>query len=909
MFKKLDYATSLIDRTLYLNKGNVLPYFFVIGAGVSAPEVPTSATIVDLCKKEVEKMDSREYEKCLIDTEQYIKNSMKYYSSWIECAYPNKFDRSRFFKNLIKSSKISSANLMLAQILYSKKIATTVITTNFDDKLKQSLDLIGMKDVFVAANRMDNLVVNSHNKEIQIIHVHGTYNFYDCANLEKEISDVSRASDIVSSARIVEDFLRSQAPIIVGYSGWENDVIMSRIKERLKNTVPYKYIWVCYSKEAYLQLPKWLIENDNIEFVYPFIHNDDDCRKEGKSIKNRFLNSGIDEQANFIQATMFFSKLIAKFKIEVPKLFTNPSLYYSEMLSKVLPYDQDVLHLRHWGKRMECLETSQSQSDKLVKLLDEASIGKNFEVAIDTILKMSNIDINDADIKFICETLFVDIIKSTKMLSSFELKLKLHNEILNFIENKKDKLISANTFNNTLRLALLMYVKESEKTNCLEIIERVYRISGEDVSLLNIHLMSIGAKADIASDNKEKIQLLTKLIDQAEADTASNEILVIKYQALLELCQLTNSEATIELLSSAKSILRKLKKNKVLEKLLILTKSTILGNIDSKDVKLEYIKEIFSTIENDYLDKDALFVTKVISEINYTKLNDNIIDSELEARIIKIVRNSANIELNNCNNANLLAEANFFVCYISEDDKVKKEFCERIFALDKYFHDECKAYKEIICRSVFIYCSIASAYVTDMMKIEAIVKVKKIKDDSPTYKKYYYSSVQNALENGDYENYNRADILDGVQYAKEAEIFNFGVEKYKNGNMEEAQSIFFDLFENGCQDIKENSAMNLAFMIRRNEIRTAKYGFLEMMGNISENSAIKLINIILWKASQKQFDDKYDDIISQLHALPEGELASARKWWNDEKVVGEFEKNVVIDLLNQKNIEEYYRVE
>ena len=81
----------------------------------------------------------------------------------IHYAYPNRIDRSRLFKDLCSKSKISSANLMLAQILHSGQFANTVFTTNFDDSIKRALELMGTKSFFCAENSMDNLVVTASN--------------------------------------------------------------------------------------------------------------------------------------------------------------------------------------------------------------------------------------------------------------------------------------------------------------------------------------------------------------------------------------------------------------------------------------------------------------------------------------------------------------------------------------------------------------------------------------------------------------------------------------------------------------------------------------------------------------------------------------------------------------------------
>lgn len=61
---------------------------------------------------------------------------------------------------------------------------------------------MGTDNVFVAENAMDNLAVNNQTKDIQIVHVHGTYNFYDCANLETEINNIATQSGMISIYQI-----------------------------------------------------------------------------------------------------------------------------------------------------------------------------------------------------------------------------------------------------------------------------------------------------------------------------------------------------------------------------------------------------------------------------------------------------------------------------------------------------------------------------------------------------------------------------------------------------------------------------------------------------------------------------------------------------------------------------------
>lgn len=369
MTKDLDYAIRVIKSTIQDHSPEVFyPYFFIVGAGISAPEIPIASEIIKKCKRKCKELDEISYIQFENETKVHENNPMKYYSEWIEFAYPNRIDRSNLFKGLNAKAKISSANLMLAQILDSKKFANTVFTTNFDDSLKRALNLIGTKEFVSAENAMDNLVVNNHTKEIQIIHVHGTYKFYDCANLEDEITEVAGQSGTISSTRLLNTFLIDQAPIIVGYSGWESDVIMKCLKERISYPTPLRYIWVCHSTKNYDSLPQWLKVSNNIIFVVPS-DNDENC-DNGDYIQE--FTENINE--SLIDATKFFKRLVYEFKIPTSTVLSNPYQYFSKTISELLPENEDVLHLRHWTQRLKLLEKNSSEFDAAVRKMEEFSI-------------------------------------------------------------------------------------------------------------------------------------------------------------------------------------------------------------------------------------------------------------------------------------------------------------------------------------------------------------------------------------------------------------------------------------------------------------------------------------------------------------------------------------------------------
>ncbi len=87
----LDYAIRIIKATMKNHSNeSFFPYFFIVGAGISVPEIPAAYEIIDECKDKSKKFDEISY----IQFENEIKscetNPMRCYSKWIEFAYPNK---------------------------------------------------------------------------------------------------------------------------------------------------------------------------------------------------------------------------------------------------------------------------------------------------------------------------------------------------------------------------------------------------------------------------------------------------------------------------------------------------------------------------------------------------------------------------------------------------------------------------------------------------------------------------------------------------------------------------------------------------------------------------------------------------------------------------------------------------
>lgn len=346
----LQDATNLIWETVEIEQEmeEECPYLFIVGAGISAPEILTANGIIDQCKKKVERLcqgDGEKLQRICDVAESLGENSAKYYSYWFEQAYKNKMHRQQYLKNIMNDSKISMSNLLLAQILNTKTIATTVITPNFDNHLLKSLNLLGNYDVFSADNMLDNIALNANSKRVQIMHVHGMYEFYDCCNLENRDAEIIQGQEFKTTPGTIKTFLKTKSPIVIGYSGWEDDVIMVKLRERLEyEALPYKLLWFCYSGKDYEKLPKWLKENKEVVFVLP---------EKKMDMRSKIENRENKVEDPVLLAEDVLSALIVRFGFKSPNLFINPIQYYIDLIDKYLSEKIEIFSTNSWKCRLD----------------------------------------------------------------------------------------------------------------------------------------------------------------------------------------------------------------------------------------------------------------------------------------------------------------------------------------------------------------------------------------------------------------------------------------------------------------------------------------------------------------------------------------------------------------------------
>jgi len=318
------------------------PFFFVVGAGISWPPIPLASAIVTQCRREAQK-----FGRTVAGADE---GNMASYSRWFEAAFPQRAMRQQYLRKLIQDQPISAANLRLAHLLIKTDIAKVVITPNFDDMLSRALALFGDQPI-ICDHPATIEKITGKGKSTQIVHVHGTYLFYDCCNLVDEIA--GRAQRSVESNNsmgfFLDNLLTRKSPIVVGYSGWDKDVIMSALSRRLKQPLHYQVYWFCYSEAELASLPSWLTMNSDVVFVVPEMideaRNNQACGPELDAIQREEKRTTRNPLVPALPATRVFETLIREFSVESPTIVSDPVQHLIETFTVSILDLQDDIYL------------------------------------------------------------------------------------------------------------------------------------------------------------------------------------------------------------------------------------------------------------------------------------------------------------------------------------------------------------------------------------------------------------------------------------------------------------------------------------------------------------------------------------------------------------------------------------
>jgi len=341
-FIELDDAVSRIKQACESRPKDSSPFFFLVGAGISHPSVPLAKDIINHCKKVAE--DRRRS----VDVPGVT--GVDQYSNWFQTAYSEPYQRQEYLQQLIENKSITHANFRLAHLLLDNTISNIVVATNFDDFLSKALALFG-KSHIVCDHPQTVGRINHAQPMLQIVHLHGSYSFYDCCNLRGELEDRAQQSQhtTLTMASLLVNILWDRSPLVIGYSGWEGDVFMEAFRRRLAQPLKSNAYWFCYRRSEIDLLPEWLKSHANISFV---IQRKTSVAKPniGAAVEQTQAHQGSVEGIEVtglskkdaepvLAADTVLSRLIQAFNLAAPTLTKDPLGFFAAHLDNSLPKD------------------------------------------------------------------------------------------------------------------------------------------------------------------------------------------------------------------------------------------------------------------------------------------------------------------------------------------------------------------------------------------------------------------------------------------------------------------------------------------------------------------------------------------------------------------------------------------
>jgi tetratricopeptide (TPR) repeat protein len=334
----LDLAISEIIHAC--SSDETPPFFFIVGAGLSHPIIETASGLVAECRAKAFKNGK--------STEPSSQDPMDTYSHWMDAAFPHAEQRRKYLQQKIQNKNISPATLLLAHLLEDGRIARTVVTPNFDDFLTRALTLFGVPHVICDhPHTVRRLAAQPETR--QILHVHGTYWFYDCCNLKGEIEQ--RTQDGAASiSSFLANLLWQSSPIVIGYSGWEDDVIMTALKLRLTEQVlPFNIYWFCYDHIELQKLPDWLTGHQSIRFVIPKVSSNSNAPESPMSLDG--------PPGSRLDAVTILSGFVQGLELKAPPLFDDPLRFFADQIKRSIYLDGDhrgdIYNLRNLLSQIE----------------------------------------------------------------------------------------------------------------------------------------------------------------------------------------------------------------------------------------------------------------------------------------------------------------------------------------------------------------------------------------------------------------------------------------------------------------------------------------------------------------------------------------------------------------------------
>lgn len=715
-----DGSDTLYGRDIYNKPIKQYPYFFIAGAGISSESVKTSAQIISECKS-------------ICKESQYNRseNVGEQYSYWLEKAFPHKETRRRYIENLIKDKRIPESTIKLANILLSRKVSNLVVTTNFDTFIYDTLKLFGENNIIISDTCRSAGKLNIESNSLNILHVYGTYEFYDCGNKKYSNEGNKKDDELFSVRSFLRTALNGMSPLVIGYSGWENDVIMSELKERFKMPLKYKMYWFCHSEEDYKKLPLWIkyydeekkLIRDDVIFVLP-----KENRIYGFEVYDDLKYSDFN---NVLDSGEVLSSFISEFNIKSPDIIQNPvqflKRYFEESFSKNIYSDFLLLRFNESGE------------DEEIQYIKEAIISKDVGRIINKTEDFaSNLDVHgEKNVKILLSYLVITIeqhivvglkkddlrklINLYKKLYKYIEKSVMDKEKLDLIKVRLQEILSLCNYNvikdEIDSILNIMNTISEESENYKDIYRKCIKIKlshTEEVDDLYNNIIEKIQKWDEPEDRKLLIEIyMEKALFLEDNEDIEGSISMMenaeKYFSYIKdyewldnvfiLCRLRKAELFNDLEEYDKALIeidaiknRFYDRENLKLKQFLADAMILKGSILKKNMKLGEAEECFDEIYSKYsMDEDATIrrkaVKALVNKAEVIEMNDDFYESiEVYNDIINRYKNDNDDELRR-----LAAQARLSKLVVltkNEKDEVIVRKCNEILNIYKNESDE-----------------------------------------------------------------------------------------------------------------------------------------------------------------------------------------------------------------------------
>lgn len=244
-------------------------------------------------------------------------------------------------------------------------------------------------------------------------------------------------------AQLLDRILFDRSPLVIGYSGWEGDVVMAALKRRLMTPLRYNLYWFCFRRADLDALPPWLKEHGNVRFIAPppaplveksgTVNTSPHAAEEPSRAMTASAGTTVDSRPKepILPARLVFDLFIRGLSLEGPHLTKSPLEFFADQIQRNLaatdvPDEEDIYLIQQVIRqikegaelaRKKADERSLKEKENTARLdrVTEAVRSADYATAIDTARTIEPENLSKpqhTDLEKTLETVYINIADS-----------------------------------------------------------------------------------------------------------------------------------------------------------------------------------------------------------------------------------------------------------------------------------------------------------------------------------------------------------------------------------------------------------------------------------------------------------------------------------------------------------------